>query len=228
MAHMAHMPQSCWKLRVLLTSFDIRNSRNNCCLSSAIMGWSAPLPAFQTQTFWYTWYALPLCRVWSGRGTVAYWWNMIYLRSSLCTVWHSQPPRTGEVCREHDLLYVSFSNSRHFGAFFGWIVIYWNCGPVQVVGLRGHVWKPSFGKSCFSDPQNPTLKRTWPKSRHTHCGQKQGMGSVKPEWKFWAFHQVGWFGVLKKKLVLDTKSVLHPNNIFYMSLHPQTHFPCRL
>ena len=46
-----------------LTSFDIRISRNNCCLSSAIMGWSAPLPAFQTQTFWYTWYALPLCRV---------------------------------------------------------------------------------------------------------------------------------------------------------------------
>ena len=46
-----------------LTSFDIRISRNNCCLSAAIMGWSAPLPAFQTQTFWYTWYALPLCRV---------------------------------------------------------------------------------------------------------------------------------------------------------------------
>ena len=46
-----------------LTSFDIRNSGNNCCLSSAIMGWSAPLPAFQTQTFWYTWYALPFCRV---------------------------------------------------------------------------------------------------------------------------------------------------------------------
>ena len=105
-------------------------------------------------------------------------------------------------------MFLSFSNSRHFGAFFGWVVIYWNCGPVQVVGLRGHVWKPSFGKSCVSDPRNPTLKRTWPKSRHTHCGQKQGMGSVKPEWKWWAFHQVGWSGVLNGKLVLDTKSIL--------------------
>jgi hypothetical protein len=34
------------------------------------------------------------------------------------------------------------------------------------------------------------------------------MGSVKPEWKWWAFHQVGWSGVLNGKLVLDTKSIL--------------------
>ena len=81
-----------------------------------------------------------------------------------------------------------------FQAFWriGWIVIYWNCGPVQVVGLGGYVWKPSFGKWCFSDPRNPTLKRTWPKSRHTHCGQKQGMGSVKNRMEMVGFRS-SWF-----------------------------------
>ena len=215
------------KTATTLTSFDIRISRNNCCLSSAIMGWSAPLPAFQTQTFWYTWYALPLCRVWSGRGTVVYWWNIIYLRSSLCTVWHSQPPRTGEVCREHDLLYVSFLFK--FQAFWR---IFWLGRLLKLASAGG------WARPCLEAKLRKIMRlwstkpnsQAWPKSRHTR-GQKQGMGSVKPEWKWWAFHQVG-LGCSMGNLCWTQNpfwcSHLHPNNIFYMSLHPQTHFPCCL
>ena len=195
------------------------------------MEWSVPLPAFQKQTFRYTWYALPLRRVWSGRGTAAYWWNMIYLRSDLCTVWHSQPPRTGEVCPEQEFLYVSFLfNFQAFWRIFGWIVIYWNCGPVQVVGLRGHVWK--LGKWCFSDPRNPTLKRTWQKACHTHCGQKQGVGSAKTRMEMVGFRS-NWLvlGAQTWETVLDTKFSLilpHACKQHCFHVHLQTHFPCCL